>query len=129
MLNEYEISQAAADRARYCAPSCEPHAPADLGTTPEAEYVVVPRDTLKAIIARCEKAMQGIHLGPADLGLDDVYIDVAVAWSHARHALRGTRPTAGRPLSDLEPKVVPQLRLVERERPCPGCVERCGQCS
>lgn len=137
MLNEYELQQAAADRARYCAPAPEPHVPAEPSTTPQDdELIVVHKDSLRAVIDRCEKAMQGIPLGSADLNLDAPYIDVCVAWAHARHMLRGTRPNAGQPLSDLEPKPVPQLRLVERTSvsvdeamPCPGCVDRCGQCA
>jgi len=146
MLNEYELAQAAADRARagYCAPAAEPaSAPSSQETTP---YVTVARDQLEALVARCESAMQHIPLGAASENLDTAYIDCCVAWAHARHMLRGTRPNAGRPLADLmldTAAPVPQLRLAKREPapasatarliergeiPCPGCVDRCGQC-
>ena len=78
------------------------------GTLEGTPYRIVGRDTLERIIDRCELAMQSIPLGDAALNLDDAYLHVCVAWSHARHAIRGTRPAAGQPISDLRPTPVPQ---------------------
>jgi len=91
----------------------------------------VPAEALEAIIDRLETAMQGIPLGAYSDGLDRVYLDVCVAWAHARHALRGTFSRA--PLAELMLEPAPAaavLRLAASPdlTPCPGCVERCGQC-
>lgn len=86
-------------------PDSQPPTPGTLEGTP---YRIVPVDVLESIAARCDLAMRGIPLGDARLHLDDAYLHVCVAWAYARHALRGTRPAAGQPISDLRPTPVSQ---------------------
>lgn len=96
---------------------------ADPNLTPD-EYVVVPKDTLRAIVDRLNTAMRRLPLGAAADGLDGAYLELCVAWSHARHALgeHGATP-------DATPDIA-RLRAVSGPtRPCPGCVDRCGQCA
>jgi len=91
----------------------------------------VPVEAIEAIIERLDRAMRGIPLGSHSEGLDNVYLDICVAWAHARHALRGTFSQA--PLVDLMLEPAPAaavLRLAASPdlTPCPGCTGRCGQC-
>lgn len=76
MINPYEMEQAARDRILHAA----------------KESVTPSGDGLDAMIARLDEAMHKLaECEPESPGWH-AYVDVCVAWAHARHMKRGTTP-------------------------------------
>lgn len=122
MINPYEMEQAARDRILHAAKEALTPGGADLD----------------ALIARLDEAMHKLSECEKDSAGWNAYVDVCVAWAHARHLKRGTTPDL-EALADYGDAVAcmreialtrrPQpLHAVEEAVPCQGCQERCGQC-